>query len=100
MAYPIKTKISPQIDLIMLNLTVLEIYAKKLLSDPCSIFSNSCHVFQRIKIPTSVLCRIPKETFIPSLVLIGQVESEEKSFQKIVNNQVMEIANMAYGQAS
>ena len=36
------------------------------------------------KFPTPVLCRIPKETFIPSLVPIDQEVSEEKNFEKLL----------------
>ena len=36
----------------------------------------------RSKIQTSVLCRIPKGTFLPSLVPIGEVVSEEKTFER------------------
>ena len=38
--------------------------------------------FDGQKIPTSVLCRIPQGTFIPSLVTMGKVVSE-KSFEKM-----------------
>ena len=38
--------------------------------------------FNRSNYPTSVLCRIPQDTFIPSLVPIGQVVSEEKIFER------------------
>ena len=38
--------------------------------------------FNGSKIPTSVLCRKPKETFTPSLVPIGQAVSEEKIFER------------------
>ena len=75
---------------IWLNLTVLEIYAKSYCLTPM--------------FPTSFLCKIPQETFIPCLVAIGQVVSEEKSFEKKVNDndgpQVMAIAHMAIGQVS
>ena len=67
----------------MLNLTVLEIYAKNTQSDPYILFLVAMF-FNGSKIPTPVLCRIPQETFIPSLVPIGQVVSEEKSFEKLL----------------
>ena len=77
-------KISPQINLIMLNtfiscqnsanLTVLEIYAKK----KSSIFNNGGHIFWRIKNPQF------SSIFIPSSVRIGQVVSEENSFEKLL----------------
>ena len=58
---------------------------KKLMSDPYVLFLVTVAMFfDRLKIPTSVLCRIPQGTFIPSLVPIGQVESEEKSFEKLL----------------
>ena len=63
--------------------------------------------FDESKIPISVLCRIHQETFIPSLVLINQIVSEEKSSVPLVNDdddddgrQVMAIAHMAFGQVS
>ena len=40
--------------------------------------------FDGLKIPTSVLCRLPQGTFIPSFVPIGQVVSVEKSFEKLL----------------
>ena len=60
------------------------------------------------KSPNSVLCRISQGTIIPSLVLIGQVMSEEKSFEKLLTTmteddnrrQVMAIAYMAFGKVS
>ena len=39
-----------------------------------------------LKIPISVLYWEPQGTFIPSLVPIGQVVSEEKSLEKIVED--------------
>ena len=60
----------------------------------------------RSKITTIVICRIPQETFIPSLVSNGQVVSEEKSFEKLLKTtdddgpQVMAITHMAIGQMS
>ena len=76
---------------------------KKLLSDPYVLFLVMAAIFFKgTKIPSLVLCRIPQGTFIPSWVSIGQVVSEEKSFEKNVNNddrhQVMAIAHMAIGQ--
>ena len=52
----------------------------------CYIFSNGDHVFRRIINIHNVLCRIPQGTFIPSLRPIGQVVSEEKSFEKLFND--------------
>ena len=78
---------------------------EKQLSDPSVLFLvTAAMFFDRSKIPTSVLCRIPQGTFIPNLFPIGLVVSEEKSFEKIVNDddddgrQVMAIAHMAFGQ--
>ena len=56
--------------------------------------------FDASKIPTSVLCTIPQGTFKPSLVLIGAIVLEEKSFEKLLTTtddgrQVMAIAHMA-----
>ena len=49
----------------------------KLLSDPYVLFLVTVAMFfDRIKIPTPVLCRIPQGTFKPGLVSIGQVVSE------------------------
>ena len=88
-------KICPQVDLIMLYTFTLcqnlakpngfgDIY-KKLLSDSYVLFLVTVVMFFDLaKIPTSVLCRIPKRTFIPSLDPIGQVVSEEKSFEKLL----------------
>ena len=39
-------------------------------------------LFNGSKIPTSVLCTIPQGTFKVSLVPIGHVVSEEKSFER------------------
>ena len=41
--------------------------------------------FDRSKIPIPVLCKISQETFIPSLVPIGQVVSQEKIFERNSN---------------
>ena len=49
----------------------------------CYIFSNGGHVFQRINNP-HIVCRIPQGTYITNLVPIGQVVSEEKSFEKLI----------------
>ena len=56
------------------------------------------------------MCKIPQETFILSLIPIGQVVSEEKIFEKFLmddgddndgdERQVMAIAHMAFGQMS
>ena len=52
---------------------------EKLLSDTYVPFLVTVAMFfDGSKIPTSVLCKIPKGTFIPSLVPIGQVVTEEK----------------------
>ena len=52
--------------------------------------------FDESKIPTTVLCMISQGTFIPSLVPIGPVVSEKKSFEKVIDDndgcQVMAIA--------
>ena len=69
----------------------------KLLPHPYVLFfSNDCHVFfDGSKLLTLFLCRKPQETFVASLVLIGQPLPEEKSFLEIVNDdgrQVMVIA--------
>ena len=87
---------------IWLNLTVLEIYAK-LLSDPYVLFLVTANMFfDGSKIPTSVLCTILQGTFIPSLVSIGQVVSEEKIFEILLTttddddwHKVMAIAHLA-----
>ena len=56
---------------------------KKLLSDPSVLFLvMAAMYFDGSKIPTSVLCTIPQGTFKVSLVPIGQVVSEEKSFER------------------
>ena len=49
-------------------------------------FGDVCEklLFDGSKISMSVLGRIPKGTFIPSLVPIGLVVSEEKSFEKLL----------------
>ena len=90
-----------------LNLTVLEVYVKKLLFDPYVLFSvMAAMFFDGPKIPTSVLCRIPHELFIPSLVPNGPVVSEDKKFEKLLTmtdddgRLVMAIAHMAFGQVS
>ena len=71
------------IEIILLNLTVLGIYAKN--TDPYVLFLVKVAIFfDRSKIPSSVLCTIPQGTFIPSLVPIDQVVSEEKSFEKLL----------------
>ena len=65
--------------------------------------------FNGSKIPIPVLCRITQGTFILSSVPIGQVVSEEKSFEKLLTAttdnddngcQVMAIAHMAFGQVN
>ena len=79
--------------------------SKKLLSDPYVLFVvKATMFFDGSKIPTSVQCRIPQGTFIPSLFPIGQVVSGEKSFEKLLilmmdddGHQVMAIAHMAFG---
>ena len=54
---------------------------KKLLSNPYVLFIvKAAMFFDGSKIPTLFLCRIPQGTFISSLVQIGRVVSEEKSF--------------------
>ena len=58
---------------------------EKLLSDAFVLFLvTAAMFFDRSKIPTPVLCRIPQGTFIPSLVPINQVVSEENIFE--INN--------------
>ena len=78
---------------------------RKLLSDPYVLFlTTAAMFFYGLKIPTTVLCRIPQGTFILSLDTIGHAVWEEKSFEKIVDNddrhQVMAIAHMAFSQVS
>ena len=61
------------------------VICKKVQSDPYVLFLvMAAMFFDRSKIPTPVLCRISQETFKPSLVQIGQVVSEEKSFEKLL----------------
>ena len=57
---------------------------EKLLSDPplSSILVTAPMFFDKSKIPTSDLCKIPQETFKPRLVSISQVVSEEKNFER------------------
>ena len=93
----------------MLNIFTQQLrdICEKLLSDPYVLFlvtGNSSQFFDESKIPTSVLCRIPEGTFIPSLVPTGQVLSEEKSFEKLLMDdidnggcQVIAIAHMTFG---
>ena len=58
---------------------------EKLLSDTYVLFLvTAVMFFDRSQNPTSVLCKIPQETFIPRLVPIGQVVSEEKSFEQLL----------------
>ena len=95
MAQRIKMKILPLIDFVKLNAAIprqslanpngFGDICEKLLSDlyVLSFFLTAVMFFDGWKVPTSVLCRIPQETFIPGLVLIGQVVSEEKSFEKL-----------------
>ena len=52
----------------------------------CSILVMSVVFFDESKIPTSLLCRIPQGTFIPSLVPISPVVSKEKNNCIIVND--------------
>ena len=61
---------------------VLEIYMWKTTVWPFVLFLvMEPMFFDGAKIPTIVQCRIPQETFIPSLVPIGQVVSEKKSLK-------------------
>ena len=61
----------------------MEIYARNYCLTPYVLFSVTVTMFlDRSKIPTGVLCRIPQETFVTSLVLIDQVVSEEKTFER------------------
>ena len=56
---------------------------KKLLSDLYALFLVTVALFfDGPKTPKSVLCMIPLGTFIPSLVSIGKVVSEEKIFER------------------
>ena len=81
---------------------------EKLLSDPYFLFLvTAAMFFDESNIPKTKLCKIPQETFIPSLVSIGQIVSEEKNFVELLTRttnddrrQVMAIANMAFGQVS
>ena len=117
MGQQIFIKLCQQIDLIMLNtispyqnsakLNGLGNIYEKLLSDPYVLFLVTvAMLFDGSKIPTLILCRIPQGTFKLSLVQIGQVVSEEKSFEKLLTTtdddgrQVMEIAHMAFNQVS
>ena len=60
--------------------------------------------FNRTKIPTPVIGRIPYGTSIPILIIIGLAVSE-RSFEKLLTRtdkddkgrQVMEIVHMAFG---
>ena len=73
------------------------------MSDPTVLFLVTVAMFfSGSKMPTSVLCRIFLKTFIPNLVLVGQVMSEVKSFVSDDNDrcQVMTKAHMAYDQVS
>ena len=55
----------------------------KLLSDPYILFLvMAAMFFDTSKISISVLSKTPKGIFIPSLVPIGQVVSEEMIFEK------------------
>ena len=92
-------KIWPQIDLIMLNtltcariwlnLTVFEIYAKNYCLTPMFYFLvKEAMFFDGSEIPTWVLCTIPQGTFIPSLVPISKVVSEENSFEKLLTDDI------------
>ena len=57
---------------------------EKLMSDPYVLFLvMAAMFFDESKIPTSILCRISQETFIPSLVLIGPVVSEKGYLKEI-----------------
>ena len=59
---------------------------EKRLSDPCFLLLvTEAMFFDGSKIPTSVLYNIPLETFIPNLVPISQVMSEEKIFERKKN---------------
>ena len=51
--------------------------------------------FDRSKILTTVLCLIPQQTFIPSLVPIGKVVSEEKIIER---NNIKTVKNVNKGQ--
>ena len=54
-----------------------DIIIEKLLSDSYVLFLvTAVMFFDESKIPLSVLCRAPQETFTPSLFPIGQVVSE------------------------
>ena len=68
----------------------------KIPSDPYVLFLVTTVIFfNGSKIPTSVLCRIPKGTFMPSFVPIGQVVSEEKLFER---NNIKFAKNVEKGQ--
>ena len=78
---------------------------EKLLSDPYVLFLLTAMFFNESNIPTSILRRIPQGPLIPSLVPMGQVVSEEKSFEKLLTmdddgRQEMAIAHMDFGQMS
>ena len=58
---------------------------ENLLSDPYVLFlETAAFFFDGSQIPTLFPCRVPPETFIPSLVLIGKVVSEKKNFEKLL----------------
>ena len=58
---------------------------EKLLSDRDVLFLVTVAMFfDGSQIPTSGLCTIPQGPFIPNLVPIGRVVSEEKSFEKLL----------------
>ena len=83
---------------------------EKLQSDPYVLFLITVAMFfDKTKIPTSVLCRTNQGTFIPSLILMCQVVSEEKSFVQLLmtttddddnGRKVMAMAPMAFGKVS
>ena len=58
---------------------------EKLLSDPYFLFLVTVAIFfNRSKIHTTVLYRIPHGILIPSFVPIGQVVLEERSLEKML----------------
>ena len=72
---------------------------EKLLSDTYVLFLVSSAIFfEGWKLHTQFLLRIPQGRFIPTLVLIGQVVSEDKSFEKLLTKADDDIsAHMTFG---
>ena len=90
MASRIRTKIWPQINLIMLNtltqlnLTVLELYVKNTVWCLCSIFSNSNHVFQWIINPQNSSIQDTPRDIHNKFGSNWSIGYEEKSFEQLL----------------